>query len=125
MPPEADLVVEMFGEERAAVVVSQRHAAGGARTDVAEDIPNRHADGLDGCVSIAALGDVPAQCFGIPVFDDAEQPDLVKRLERGLGSATKGRNRQSSWEFLVGCERSDFSLPQPSKRQKIAVNGQE
>jgi hypothetical protein len=75
--PEADLVVEMFGEERAAVVVSQRHAAGGARTDVAEDIPNRHADGLDGCVSIAALGDVPAQRFGIPVFDDAEQPDLA------------------------------------------------
>ena len=28
--PEADLVMEMFGEERAAVVVSQRHAAGGA-----------------------------------------------------------------------------------------------
>src|SRR5947207_1778724 len=27
--PEADLVEEMFGEERTAVVVSQRHAAGG------------------------------------------------------------------------------------------------
>src|SRR5207248_6690983 len=28
--PEADLVVEMFGEERAAVIVAQRHAASGA-----------------------------------------------------------------------------------------------
>src|SRR5205807_2031312 len=28
--PEADLVVEMFGQERAAVVVSQRDPAGGA-----------------------------------------------------------------------------------------------
>jgi hypothetical protein len=44
---------------------------------VAEDIPNRHADRLDGGVAIAALGDVPAQRFGIPVFDDAEQPDLA------------------------------------------------
>src|SRR3954447_7762370 len=72
--PEADLVVEMFGEERAAVIVSQRHAAGGARADVAEDIAHRHADGLGGGVAIAAFGDVPAQRFGVPVFDHAEQP---------------------------------------------------
>ncbi|MEO9190062.1 MAG: hypothetical protein ABI224_08670 [Acetobacteraceae bacterium] len=36
--PEADLVVEMFSEESAAAVVSQRHAAGGAGADVAEDM---------------------------------------------------------------------------------------
>ena len=67
--PEADLVVEMFGEERAAVVVSQRHAAGGAGADVAEDIADRHADGLDGGVAIAAFGDVPAERLGVPVLD--------------------------------------------------------
>src|ERR1700712_4678918 len=44
--PEADLVVEMFGEERAAVVVSQRHAASGTGADVTEGIADRHADGL-------------------------------------------------------------------------------
>src|SRR5947209_18861365 len=75
--PEADLVVEMFGEERAAVIMSQRHAAGGAGADMAEHIAHRHADGLDGGVAIAALGDVPAERLGVPVFDDAEQPDLA------------------------------------------------
>src|SRR4051794_36435116 len=65
--PEADLVVEVFGEERAAMVVSQRHATGSAGADMAEDIPDRHADRLDGGVAIAAFADVPAQRFGIPV----------------------------------------------------------
>ena len=40
-------------------------------------MPDRHADGLDGGVAIAAFGDVPAQRFGVPVLDDAEQPDLA------------------------------------------------
>ena len=59
--------MEMFGEERAAVIVSQRQATGEARADMTEDIADRHADGLDGGVAIPALGDVPAQRFGVPV----------------------------------------------------------
>src|SRR6187200_553180 len=55
--PEADLVVEVFGEEHAAVIVAQRHAASGAGADVAEHFPDRHTDGLDGSVAIPALGD--------------------------------------------------------------------
>src|SRR5213079_1210319 len=53
--PEADLVVEVFGEERAPVIVAQRHAASGAGADVAEHFPDRHTDGLDGGVAVAAL----------------------------------------------------------------------
>src|SRR5947209_11441244 len=75
--PEADLVMEMFGEERAAMVVSQRHATGSAGIDMTEDIAHGHADGLDGGVAIAALGDMPAQRLGVPVLDHAEQPDLA------------------------------------------------
>src|SRR4051794_6846430 len=58
--PEADLVVEVFGEERTAMVVAQRHATGGTGIDVAEHFADGHTDGLDGGVAIAALGDVPA-----------------------------------------------------------------
>src|SRR5437868_3142021 len=75
--PEADLVVEVFGEERAAVIVAQRHAASGAGADLAEHVPDRHTDGLDGSVAIAALGDMPAERFGVPVLGDAEQPDFA------------------------------------------------
>src|SRR6185437_15863313 len=66
--PEADLVVEMVREERAAMVVSQRHATGSAGAAMAEHFPDRHADCLDGGVAIAALADVPAQRFGVPVL---------------------------------------------------------
>src|SRR3954447_24394884 len=59
--PEADLVVEVLGEERAAVIMTQRHAASGAGVDVAEDYPDRHTDGLDRSIAIAALGDMPAE----------------------------------------------------------------
>src|SRR5689334_23473418 len=75
--PEADLVMEMFGEERAAVIVAQGHAASGAGADVAEHFPDRHTDRLDGSIAIAALGDMPAERFGVPVLGDAEQPDFA------------------------------------------------
>ena len=56
--------------------MAQRHAAGGAGADVAEHIADRHADGLDGCVAIAAFGDMPAQRLGIPVFDTPNSQTL-------------------------------------------------
>jgi hypothetical protein len=57
--------------------MAQRHAASGAGADVAEDFPDRHTDGLDRGVAIAALRDMPAQRLGVPVLDNAEQPDLA------------------------------------------------
>ena len=40
---------------------------------MAEDIPDRHADGLDGGVAIAALRDVPAKRFGIIVVSIVDE----------------------------------------------------
>jgi len=48
-----------------------------ARADVAELLAHRHADGLGGLEAGATFGDMPTDQFGIPVFDDAEQPDLA------------------------------------------------
>ena len=67
------------------MVVSQRHATGSAGADMAEHSPDRHADGLDGGVAIAALGDMPAECFGVPVLGDAEQPDFAIPNGHDLG----------------------------------------
>src|SRR5690349_7774621 len=75
--PEADLVLEVIGEERAAVVMSQCQAPGGAGTDMTEHLAHRHADGLDGGVAVAAFGNVPAEYFGVPVLDHPEQPHLA------------------------------------------------
>src|SRR3954471_21200019 len=47
--------------------------------------PDRHTDRLDGSVAIAALGDVPAQRFGVPVLGDAEQPHLAILNGNDLG----------------------------------------
>ena len=75
--PEADLIVEVFGEERAAMIVSQRDTTGSTGADMAEDFPDCHTDGFDRGVAIAALDDVPAERFGVPVLGDAEQPDFA------------------------------------------------
>jgi hypothetical protein len=40
-------------------------------------LADRHADGLGGFEAGADLADVPAEEFGVPVLDDAEQPDLA------------------------------------------------
>ena len=75
--PEPDLLLEDVGHEVAAVVVAQRQAAGGAGAEMAELLAHRHAEGLDRLVAGAMLGHVPAEQLGIPVLDDAEQPDLA------------------------------------------------
>ena len=59
------------------MVVAQRQAAGGTGGEAAELLADRHAEGLDGLEAGAALADVPAQQFGVPVLGDAEQPDLA------------------------------------------------
>src|SRR5689334_8025340 len=69
--PKAGLMVEVPGEERAAVIMAQCHAASGTGADAAEHFPDRHTDCLDRSVAVTALGDMPAQRFGVPVFDDA------------------------------------------------------
>src|SRR3954463_2850274 len=75
--PEPDLLLEMLGHEVGAVVVAQREAAGGVGAEFAELLADRHADGLGGFEAGADLADVPAEEFGVPVIDDAEQPDLA------------------------------------------------
>ena len=75
--PEPDLLLEMLGHEVGAVVVAQREAAGGVGAEFAELLADRHADGLGGFEAGADLADVPAEEFGVPVLDDAEQPDLA------------------------------------------------
>jgi hypothetical protein len=40
-------------------------------------LADRHGDGLGGFEARADLADVPAEEFGVPVLDDAEQPDLA------------------------------------------------
>src|SRR5271165_2776048 len=75
--PEADLPVEVLGQKSAAVIVTQCEAAGGAGADPSERGANRHADRLRSGVAVAALDNIPAQHFRIPVLDDAEQPDFA------------------------------------------------
>src|SRR5208283_6130396 len=75
--PEADLSLEVVGQEGAAVIVTQREAACGAWTDPTERGANRHADRLRSGIAVAALDDVPVQHFRVPVLDDAEQPDFA------------------------------------------------
>src|SRR3712207_3937387 len=74
--PELDLLLEDVRHEVAAVVVAERQAAGGAGAEVAELLPHRHAEGLDGLIAAAVLGHMPAEQLGIPVLGNAEQPYL-------------------------------------------------
>src|SRR5271166_6273346 len=58
--PEADLPVKVLGQKSAAVIVTQREAAGGAGADPSERGANRHADRLRSGVAVAALDNIPA-----------------------------------------------------------------
>ena len=62
---------------RAAVIVAERDTTSDAACDGAEDGLDRHADGLGSGVTITDLGNVPSHPFGVPVFDDGEQPDFA------------------------------------------------
>src|SRR6195952_2433461 len=84
--PEPDLLLEMLGHEVGAVVVAQREAAGGVGAEFAALLADRQADGLGGFEAGADLADVPAEEFGVPVLDDAEQRWLGK-----FGQADKWR----------------------------------
>ena len=46
---------------------------------MAELLAHRHAESLNRLVAGAMFGHVPAEHLGIPVLDDAEQPDLAVR----------------------------------------------
>src|SRR5689334_11375284 len=61
----------------------------GTGADMAEHFPDRHTDRLDRSVAVTALGDMPAQRFGVPVFDDAEQPDLAILNSDDLGGIAR------------------------------------
>src|SRR3954463_13241293 len=83
--PELDLLLEVFGHEVGAMVVAQREAAGGVGAEVATILADRHGDGLGGFEAGADLADVPAEEFGVPMLDDAEQPDLAVLYGDDLG----------------------------------------
>src|SRR3954454_19263382 len=83
--PEPDLLLEGLGHEVAAMVVAQRQAAGGAGLEVAELLAHRHAEGLDRLEAGTMLRHMPAHDLGVPVLDDAEQPDLAVRDGGHLG----------------------------------------
>ena len=77
--------MEVLGHEGAAVVVAQLEAAGGVAAEVAELLPDRHADGLERLVAGAALAHVPAESLGVPVLGDGEEPDLAIADSGDLG----------------------------------------
>lgn len=54
--PEADLLLEVLGDENAAVVMAERNRAGGRGVDTAEDAFDHYADGLGSSIAITALG---------------------------------------------------------------------
>ena len=67
------------------MVVAQLEAAGGVAAEVAELLPDRHADGLERLVAGAALAHVPAESLGVPVLGDGEEPDLAIAESGDLG----------------------------------------
>src|SRR5271165_1624903 len=87
--PEPDLLLEVVRHEVAAVIVAQRQAASGAGAEMAELLADRHADGLKSLEAGSAFGDVPAEQFGIPMLDDAEQPDLAILDAGNLGGVSR------------------------------------
>ena len=75
--PQEDLFLESVRHEVAAVIMPQRQAVGGAGVDAVELVSHRQADGLKSFEGGPALGDMPTEQLGVPVLDDAEQPDLA------------------------------------------------
>ena len=74
---EPQLVLEVLGHERAAVVVTQQHPARGIRADGSEDLADGQRQRLSGGVTVAVLGDMPAEALGVPVLGDDEQRDVA------------------------------------------------
>ena len=70
---------------RAAVIVAERDTTSDPACDGAKDGLDRHSDGLGSGVTITDLGNVPSHPFGVPVFDDGEQPDFAILDSRDLG----------------------------------------
>jgi hypothetical protein len=62
--PEPDLVLEVIGHERAAVIVAERDTTSDPACDGAEDGLDRHADGRGSGVTITDLSNVPSHPFG-------------------------------------------------------------
>jgi hypothetical protein len=75
-PTESDLVREFIGDEVAAVVVTEREAAGGALSEMAELLVEGQGEHLSDLEAGAALRRVSAQDLSATVFRDAEGPDL-------------------------------------------------
>src|ERR1035437_4642115 len=82
--PELDLVLEVISHELASVIVAKRDIPSPTGGGGAERGLDCHADGLNGGVAIADLGDVPSHRFGIPVLDDGEEPDFAVLHGRDL-----------------------------------------
>src|SRR5512132_2071185 len=75
--------------KRAAVVVTQQHPARGVGADGCEDLADGQRQRLGGGVTVAVLGDVPAETLGVPVFGDDEQRDvdvLDRRYDGAVGA---------------------------------------
>src|SRR3954468_3618344 len=75
--PEPDLLLAVGGHKVAAVIVAERDASGGVGRELAELLADGHAEGLCSFEAGARLRHVPAEELGVPVFGDAEQPDLA------------------------------------------------
>lgn len=75
---EAALALEVVGEVLAAVLLASRMAQFDAPGDVrparAEEAGDRLGDRLIGGEAIPAFADMVAEALGVPVFEDAEQP---------------------------------------------------
>ena len=74
--PELDLVLEVVGHERAAVIVAERDTACDTGGNGAEHGLDRHADGLGSGVAVTNLGNVPSESLGIPVLATANSQTL-------------------------------------------------
>ena len=67
--PELDLVLEVVGHERAAMVATEGKTACDPGRNGAELCFDRHADSLGSGVAITHLGNVPPHSFRVPVVD--------------------------------------------------------
>jgi hypothetical protein len=72
-----------------AVVVAQRGAAGDIATEVTELLSDGHAQRLGRLEAGAGLRHVPPEELGIPVFRDAEDPDLAVLDGSDLGGINR------------------------------------
>src|SRR6266545_7674658 len=83
---KGQVVLEVLGHEGAAVVVTQRHPPRGIRADGSKDLADGQRQRLGGSVTVAVLGDMPAETLGVPVLGDDEQRDVAVLDRRNNGA---------------------------------------